>query len=303
MRLFALLSLLPVLTLSTPVPITEAEAVAEPYNPFSPPPYPVDADVPHYRRFTQEELLDRAQLEESGRDQIALAMKAAHGPVKRSAEITDSTRGQKTAKVCTPKTTDRKVRKRAKVCTPKTKTASATSAVVTQTGNSPSSSTSQSNNEPSTAGGIVAPTTTRAPVSTPTAVRKSVDPYGDGPFSGWGTWFEVGLSACGTWDTPGMPVVAVSAELFDQWPGYNGWNPNVNPICGKHLDITWGGKTLTVEVTDRCPSCSVRSLDLSKGAFQYFADLDVGLFGGDNYTPNITWSWTTGSGRLTQLPV
>jgi len=267
MRLLALLSLLPILTLSSPVPLAEPEAAAEPYNPFFPPAYPADADVPHVRRFNQEELLDRARLEESGReDQIALARQAGNVYIgKRSEPIVE-----------------RQVGKRAKVCKPKTTTASA--AVPTQTGTTPSSA---------------AP----VPQPSPSTVRKSVDPYGDGPFSGYGTWFNVGLSACGTWDSPAMPVVAVSAELFDQWPGYTDWNPNNNPICGKHLDITWGGKTLTVEVTDRCPECSVRSLDLSKGAFKHFADLGVGLFGGDNYTPNITWSWTEGSGRLPQVPV
>lgn len=98
-----------------------------------------------------------------------------------------------------------------------------------------------------------------------------------------------------------MPIVAVSAELFDSWPGYDGTNPNNNPICGQHLDITWGGKTLTVEVTDRCPGCAVRSLDLSKGAFHFFADYSVGLLGMDSYTGNITWSWTEGTGRLPTL--
>jgi hypothetical protein len=47
-------------------------------------------------------------------------------------------------------------------------------------------------------------TSTRAPVATASPV--TVDPAGNGPFSGWATWFDVGLSACGFQDTPGMPV-------------------------------------------------------------------------------------------------
>ena len=34
-----------------------------------------------------------------------------------------------------------------------------------------------------------------------------------------------------------LSIVAVSAELFDNWPTWNGLNPNDNPICGLHLKI------------------------------------------------------------------
>lgn len=198
----------------------------------------------------------------------------------------------------------RKVKKRAGTCPTKSATTESTSTIGGGLIAHPSSSTAA----PTTTAAptaTAAPTTSAAPTTTaakPTTTQYTVDPYGNGPFSGWGTWFDVGLNACGTYDTPGMPVVAISAELFDQWPGYDGTNPNNNPICGLHLDITWGGKTLTVEATDRCPGCAVRSLDLSKGAFEYFADLGVGLLGMDDYTGNITWSWTSGTGRLPQLP-
>ncbi len=33
-------------------------------------------------------------------------------------------------------------------------------------------------------------------------------------------------------------IVAVSTQLFDNWPTWNGLNPNENPICGQHLEIT-----------------------------------------------------------------
>lgn len=134
------------------------------------------------------------------------------------------------------------------------------------------------------------------------ASAAAADPFGPGPYSGWATYYDVGLSACGTWDTPSMPIVAVSAELFDQWPGA-GPNPNLNPICGRHLEIQWGGKSLVAEVTDRCPGCAVRSLDLSLGAFEHFAFTSVGLLGMDTYTGNITWSWVEGTGRLPEIPV
>lgn len=59
-----------------------------------------------------------------------------------------------------------------------------------------------------------------------------------------------------------------------------------------------GGKTVIAEVADTCPGCALRSLDMSKGLFEQFATLDVGLLGMDSYTGNITWSWVEGSGAL-----
>lgn len=40
----------------------------------------------------------------------------------------------------------------------------------------------------------------------------------------------------------------------------------------------------------------VPDADMSAGAFEHFATLDVGLLGMDSYTGNITWSWVEGSG-------
>ena len=42
---------------------------------------------------------------------------------------------------------------------------------------------------------------------------------------------------------------------------------------------------------------------MSKGLFEQFADLDVGLLGGDHYTAPITWKWVEGTGSLPSLPV
>ena len=64
-----------------------------------------------------------------------------------------------------------------------------------------------------------------------------------------------------------------------------------------------GGKTVIAEVADSCPGCAERSLDMSEGLFEAFASLDVGLLGGDNYTPPITWKWVEGTGGLPALPV
>jgi len=99
-----------------------------------------------------------------------------------------------------------------------------------------------------------------------------------------------------------MPVVAVGEELFDTWPGYNGYNPNSNPICNKHIKVTYKGKSVVVQVTDRCPGCTKRSLDLSPAAFEQLAPLGLGRLV-DGYTSNVQWEWVTGEGRLPELPL
>lgn len=144
---------------------------------------------------------------------------------------------------------------------------------------------------------------TASPSPSSTTGDFTVDRDGNGPFSGWGTWFDDGLGACGWTNSAADPIVAVSAQLFDNWPTWNGLNPNENPICGHHIEISWGGKSLVVEVADRCPGCDVRSLDMSVGTFEHFATLGVGLLGKDSYTGNISWSWVEGSGPLSQVPV
>jgi hypothetical protein len=299
MRFITLLSLLPILIASpTPKPGPEAE----PYNPFFPADYSAPSapnDGALARR--QGNLESRAALEQAGQARINAA-RAANGKAPLSKRL--------------PEKSVRKIRRKhaKRACSVKTSTSVAPTATVTSSASATSASTtfigggaiaipSASSVTPaSSAAASSAVTSTSTSAAAPAATQYTVDPAGNGPFSGWGTWFDVGLSACGYYDTPGMPIVAVSDQLFDNWPGYDGSNPNNNPICGLHLDITWGGKTVRAEVSDRCPGCAVRSLDMSKGLFHEFADYSVGLLGMDDYTGNITWSWAPGTGRLPEVP-
>ena len=68
---------------------------------------------------------------------------------------------------------------------------------------------------------------------------------------GQGTFFETGLGSCGVTNVASDSIVAVSKLLFDTFPGA-GPNPNLNPICGKRLRVTYGGKSFIVTVQDRC---------------------------------------------------
>ncbi|KAG8741448.1 hypothetical protein FRC10_002852 [Ceratobasidium sp. 414] len=75
-------------------------------------------------------------------------------------------------------------------------------------------------------------------------------------------------------------VAAISHDLYDNYPGYAGGNPNNNPACGRTADITYGGKTIRVGIVDRCEGCALWDVDLSPSAFQQFAPLATGrLYG------------------------
>jgi hypothetical protein len=50
-------------------------------------------------------------------------------------------------------------------------------------------------------------------------------------------------------------------------------NPNHGQACGKTANFTWGGKTITLRVVDRCYACGYNDIDLSPAAFQQFAAL------------------------------
>jgi hypothetical protein len=94
--------------------------------------------------------------------------------------------------------------------------------------------------------------------------------------SGDGTFYATGLGACGITNTDSDMIAAASESLFDTFPGYTSGNPNLNPICGKQVSVTYGGTTITVTITDRCVGCNYGSLDFSPAAFDKFAAASVG---------------------------
>jgi len=72
----------------------------------------------------------------------------------------------------------------------------------------------------------------------------------------------------------------VSHLLFDTFPGYDGVNPNNNPICNMKATATYQGKSVPVTITDRCTGCDMFSLDFSPSAFTQMADQSVGRLTG-----------------------
>ncbi|MFD8597938.1 cysteine/serine endopeptidase inhibitor [Kitasatospora sp. NPDC059646] len=110
------------------------------------------------------------------------------------------------------------------------------------------------------------------------------------PMTGTATYFtDTGYGACGTQINAGTQLlVAVPAAWWTTA------NPNNDPLCkGISVKVSYQGKTLTLPVKDKCPTCNSTHLDLSKPAFAQFAPLSQGVING------ITWQFvqTTVSGQ------
>ncbi|KAH7926484.1 hypothetical protein BV22DRAFT_1009043 [Leucogyrophana mollusca] len=86
--------------------------------------------------------------------------------------------------------------------------------------------------------------------------------------TGRGTWFNVGLGACGETNVNSDPIVAISSAIYG-----SGGN------CGQwvHVTNTANGKSAYGMTRDECPSCSSGSLDMSPGLFEQIGDLDTGV--------------------------
>lgn len=105
--------------------------------------------------------------------------------------------------------------------------------------------------------------------------------HNDAPSSATGTthtgdltWYDPGLGACGRTNTAKDSIVAVSHVLFDA--AQTGGNPNNNPLCGKKIRVSKGGKHVDVTVVDRCVGCKQWDLDVTSSAFSKLADTGVG---------------------------
>ncbi|TDL27986.1 hypothetical protein BD410DRAFT_713005, partial [Rickenella mellea] len=98
------------------------------------------------------------------------------------------------------------------------------------------------------------------------------------------TFFDPGVGACGTTSSGSDPIVAISSQLFNSFPGFDGGNPNSNPVSGKQITASFQGKSTTVTVVDECLGCGVNDLDFSPAAFNALASEDLGRI-------DITWQF------------
>ncbi|KAF9438001.1 hypothetical protein BGZ76_010205 [Entomortierella beljakovae] len=95
------------------------------------------------------------------------------------------------------------------------------------------------------------------------------------PFTGRGTWFTDSTGSCGTpFNTNDLIVALNEHQMGDK------------KMCGRKVQIRYGGKTVIARITDTCPSqyCAPGALDLSQAVFQQFAPLSKGVI-------NIEWDF------------
>jgi len=126
----------------------------------------------------------------------------------------------------------------------------------------------------------VQPTTTTPDYAPPQQPTNPTSPPSTGggngeTHSGDGTFFDVGLGACGKTSANTDYMVAIGWQLFDSFSNGDP-NPNHNPVCGRQIRATFGGKSVTVVVLDRCGGCQPDDLDFSPSAFDQLANPDAG---------------------------
>ncbi|KAH7337147.1 RlpA-like double-psi beta-barrel-protein domain-containing protein-containing protein, partial [Rhizoctonia solani] len=80
-----------------------------------------------------------------------------------------------------------------------------------------------------------------------------------------------GLGSCGWQNQDYEWVAAIGTSLFQEM--MVDANPNHSQACGKTATVTYGGKSITVGIVDRCYACGYNDIDLSPSAFQQFAAL------------------------------
>ncbi|KAF9029439.1 riboflavine-aldehyde-forming enzyme [Hymenopellis radicata] len=94
-------------------------------------------------------------------------------------------------------------------------------------------------------------------------------------FSGDGTYYlpNGGFGACGQPLQNSDHVVALASAQYS-----NGAN------CGRQIQVTYNGNSVTARVADLCPGCSSGDVDLTSSAFQVLAPLALGRI-------PVTWNY------------
>ncbi|MFJ8855993.1 hypothetical protein [Streptomyces sp. NPDC102437] len=104
---------------------------------------------------------------------------------------------------------------------------------------------------------------------TPPEPGRTSGPPAEPPSSGYhgdATYYQAGLTACGIVVTDSDFAVALDSSMFES--GYP------SPSCGKQVEITHNGKSITATVVDQSPGAGRYGLDLTPGAYSALASLD-----------------------------
>ncbi|KAF9065124.1 plant expansin, partial [Rhodocollybia butyracea] len=96
-----------------------------------------------------------------------------------------------------------------------------------------------------------------------------------------GNFYEPGLGACGFTNTASQFVAGLGHVGFDSFS-----NPFVDDGSRRPVRSSVGGKSVTVEIVDRCAGCAAEDdLEFSPAAFEALAGPSVGQISG------VTWEF------------
>ncbi|KAK3936788.1 RlpA-like double-psi beta-barrel-protein domain-containing protein-containing protein [Diplogelasinospora grovesii] len=104
----------------------------------------------------------------------------------------------------------------------------------------------------------------------------------DKTYTGDMTYFDLALGACGLVSNDTDMACAVAHSVFDAVSTSS--DPNANPLCGRFIMISKGGKSVAVTVVDRCVGCQPTDLDVSPAVFGKLAEIAAGRV-------IVSWKW------------
>jgi len=133
----------------------------------------------------------------------------------------------------------------------------------------------------------VAPeTTSEAPVpsssaaasaTTTEAAATGTSPSGS-TYTGDITYYTPGLGSCGWTNTEDEAIVAIPHGMME-----NGINPNLNPLCGQYITISYAGAEHKAKIVDTCGGCDGEAIDLTQTLFDAVAP------SGDGRVHGVEW--------------
>ncbi|GIF16370.1 cysteine/serine endopeptidase inhibitor [Actinoplanes teichomyceticus] len=123
----------------------------------------------------------------------------------------------------------------------------------------------------------------------PAGAAHAAPPVGQ-TMTGRATFYnDSGYGACGT---PINAATEMLVAVSHTW--WTSANPNSDPLCqGYSVQVTYNGKTITVPVRDKCPSCDATHIDLSQAAFAQFASTNPANTPG---VLDVSWKFVTAGG-------
>ncbi|EAL65166.1 hypothetical protein DDB_G0284479 [Dictyostelium discoideum AX4] len=95
---------------------------------------------------------------------------------------------------------------------------------------------------------------------------------------------DQGYGSCGTLIDANTQFLAAVPPGF-----WTTTNPNLDPVCGKQVKLTYNGNSITLPVRDKCPGCPNNNIDISAPAFiQLIGSLGPGRV-------SVTWEFVGSS--------